>query len=201
MGIATTQSGASYQTWAFNKTDGIVTIDGTTVPTPDSYSLSVDTATVLAIISTTDNVTYLVDSVNDTITINGSPFSGDVQALKIQLLTNVFSTAEISGVYEAIMSQTGTDAPTPIVLKNTLGFDLNWSRVDAGDYITSETLPYGKTAVFVSPNGLVATCTMLVAGVDNHTVSGPVEVYGYGGDLSTLTDTGDFYIRIIVRNI
>lgn len=37
-------------------------------------------------------------------------------------------------VYTALLTQTGTDAPTAIVLENTLGGDLTWSRSSDGIY-------------------------------------------------------------------
>jgi hypothetical protein len=38
-------------------------------------------------------------------------------------------------VYTALLTQTGTSTPTAIVLENTLGGDIVWSRNDAGDYL------------------------------------------------------------------
>ena len=36
--------------------------------------------------------------------------------------------------YKALISQTGTDAPTAIVLENTLGGDIVWTRTGVGTY-------------------------------------------------------------------
>ena len=42
-------------------------------------------------------------------------------------------------VYTALLSQTGTDAPVATVLENTLGYDIVWSRLNAGGYLATAT--------------------------------------------------------------
>jgi hypothetical protein len=67
--------------------------------------------------------------------------SDTVQALKqtIQKLSEINDQlSEGSGtrpykVYSALLSQSGTDAPTATVLENTIG-DIVWSRTGVGDY-------------------------------------------------------------------
>ena len=44
-------------------------------------------------------------------------------------------------VYTALLTQTGTSAPTAIVLENTLGFEVTWARESEGEYTL--TLPSG----------------------------------------------------------
>ena len=42
-------------------------------------------------------------------------------------------------VYTALLTQTGKNAPVVTVLENTLGYDIVWSRLDAGGYIATAT--------------------------------------------------------------
>ena len=42
-------------------------------------------------------------------------------------------------VYTALLTQSGTDAPVATVLENTLGYDIVWSRLNAGGYIARAT--------------------------------------------------------------
>jgi len=53
-------------------------------------------------------------------------------------------------VYTAILTQSGTSAPTATVLENTLGGTVVWSYNDAGQYIATLTGAFttNKTAVF-----------------------------------------------------
>lgn len=44
-------------------------------------------------------------------------------------------------VYKALLSQSGTDAPTAIVLENTLGVTITWSRLSVGKYRGTFTNP------------------------------------------------------------
>lgn len=53
-------------------------------------------------------------------------------------------------VYTALLTQTGTDNPTAVVLENTLGFEVNWVRDPAGG-VYNLTLPTGTdiTKIFI----------------------------------------------------
>ena len=42
-------------------------------------------------------------------------------------------------VYTALLTQTGTDAPVATVLENTLGYNIVWSRLNAGGYLATAT--------------------------------------------------------------
>lgn len=48
--------------------------------------------------------------------------------------TEVESVARPYKVYTALLSQTGTNAPTALVLENTLGVTLTWARNGVGKY-------------------------------------------------------------------
>jgi len=58
-------------------------------------------------------------------------------------------------VYTALMSQTGTSAPTAKVLENTLGGTVVWTRNSAGRYTAtlSGAFTADKTAFFTAPRG------------------------------------------------
>lgn len=53
--------------------------------------------------------------------------------------------------YVALLSQTGTDAPVPTVLENTLGGTVVWTRDDVGVYIgtLAGVFTENKTAIFL----------------------------------------------------
>jgi len=52
-----------------------------------------------------------------------------------EIIRNINSIPKPSyKVYTALLNQKGTDAPTAIVLENTLGGDLTWSRSSDGIY-------------------------------------------------------------------
>lgn len=42
-------------------------------------------------------------------------------------------------VYTALLNQSGTNAPVATVLENTLGYDIVWSRLNAGGYLATAT--------------------------------------------------------------
>lgn len=75
--------------------------------------------------------------------------------------TSIATTAFVQGalttsrpyrVYTAILKQISTNAPTPTVLENTLGFTPSWSYVSTGYYKLNETggFPNGRTICFIS---------------------------------------------------
>lgn len=55
-------------------------------------------------------------------------------------------------VYTALLTQSGEDAPTAIVLQNTLGGNIVWSRIDEGIYIgtLSNSFIENKTGVIIN---------------------------------------------------
>lgn len=64
--------------------------------------------------------------------------------------TNAENMASNYKVYTALLTQTGTNAPTATVLENTLGGTVVWTREDVGSYVgtlndaftAAKTLPY-----------------------------------------------------------
>lgn len=76
-------------------------------------------------------------------------------------------------VYTALISQSGTSAPTEIVLENTLGATATWSRSAAGTYqasFSSAVLTANKTAVFVTKQ-ITGFTDVVVSANSNNTAS------------------------------
>jgi hypothetical protein len=55
-------------------------------------------------------------------------------------------------IYKALITQSGADAPTAIVLENTLGGEVVWTRADEGVYIgdLAGAFPINKTLYFIN---------------------------------------------------
>lgn len=60
--------------------------------------------------------------------IEGEQSGGSVQMTAANVARSIYKR------YVALLSQTGTDAPTATVLENTLGGTVVWTRNDVGDY-------------------------------------------------------------------
>lgn len=54
-------------------------------------------------------------------------------------------------VYTALLSQSGTDAPTAEVIQNTIGGDVIWTRLSAGNYLATSTGHFTANRCFL-PN-------------------------------------------------
>lgn len=56
--------------------------------------------------------------------------------------------------YTALLTQIGTDPPTFEILENTLGFNIQWTMVQPGEYygIIPDGFVENKTACFGTPN-------------------------------------------------
>ena len=50
-------------------------------------------------------------------------------------------------VYTALLSQSGTDAPVAIVLENTLGGEIVWSRDTIGQYEASSSITFTQNTI------------------------------------------------------
>lgn len=66
-----------------------------------------------------------------------------------EMLENIIDSALRAKIYRALITQTGTSAPTVTVLENTLGGAINWTRSNAGNYYGELTggFPAGKTFI------------------------------------------------------
>jgi hypothetical protein len=75
---------------------------------------------------------YIVNNLSDQV------IEGGISALTISADTIVISGSPIPQpsykVYTALLTQTGTSAPTTIVLENTLGYDITWGYSNIGVY-------------------------------------------------------------------
>lgn len=73
-------------------------------------------------------------------------------------------------VYTALLTQEGIDAPTAIVLQNTLG-NIQFTRVDIGTYnlVLNEAFTLGKTFVIITPTLNVVDLSLInvESGTDN----------------------------------
>lgn len=64
------------------------------------------------------------------------------------------STVRPYKVYTALLTQSGTSAPTATVLENTLGVTLTWSYSGVGEYLATSTGFFAdpnKIAIFIQP--------------------------------------------------
>jgi hypothetical protein len=73
-------------------------------------------------------------------------------------LDEFFKSQASYKVYTALVSQTGTTAPTVVVLENTLGVDITWTYTSTGNY--AGTIPSGTftaDAYLTTPSTAVQT--------------------------------------------
>jgi hypothetical protein len=93
----------------------------------------------------------------ESLNINGSAGNpSDVLISQGTGLPPIWSNTRPYKVYTALLTQTGTDAPTAIVLENTLGFVPNWQYINIGTYTINNALfTNNKTTVnvFLNVNG------------------------------------------------
>lgn len=68
------------------------------------------------------------------------------------LLATLFSSSQTYKVYSALLTQSGINNPTAIVLENTLGFTPTWYWSNDGYYSTNEAFDDTKTTVSISNN-------------------------------------------------
>jgi hypothetical protein len=106
-------------------------------------------------------------------------------------------------VYTAIITQSGTAAPVPTVLKNTLGATINWSRASAGRFDGDATgiFTNNKTIIFINNND-----NSFAADTSNYTIKAfrlninRVNIYKSYSELpSTQTYSDDININIEIR--
>ena len=97
---------------------------------------------------------YISLSLSDGLKINGDVgTAGQVITSQGDGLPPIWSNTRPYKVYTALLTQTGTDAPTAIVLENTLGFVPNWQYLDIGTYTINNALfTNNKTTVNVFLN-------------------------------------------------
>ena len=94
-------------------------------------------------------------------------------------------------VYSCLMSQSGTSTPTQIILENTIGLTLTWSRLSSGSYraYSDTSLDLTKTFIYSSKN---MTTMENVIGVRSSTslqINFGIEALGGSGADSELNQT------------
>ncbi|MCA9747523.1 MAG: hypothetical protein KC414_00280, partial [Romboutsia sp.] len=106
-------------------------------------------------------------------------------------------------VYRALVTQSGTSAPTAVVLENTLGGTPVWSYITPGTYrlTLSGAFTLNKTAINIGNNNFFSTIFNAPYQVlIDHSVVDYIEVYPT--DIGTLTQANDLlintYIEILV---
>lgn len=82
--------------------------------------------------------------------INSSGTLENITVANLATLMNVATSSYTK--YVALLTQSGTSAPTATVLENTTGLTINWTRASAGTYSgtrTSGSFSTTKTAIFI----------------------------------------------------
>lgn len=147
-------------TYAFSRENDVITVNSYVDEYRRQYSIENDTYNgKLLIYENTGGLHVEITVASDTVTINGTPFSGTSTELREQLMADIFFYTSVGQspaaylVYSAIISQSGSDAPVATVLENTLGGTPVWTRWSAGEYYMTLTdgLTNDKTWVMLAP--------------------------------------------------
>jgi hypothetical protein len=160
--IFASSGGSAPKTWTFLLSDGHVTINGIE-PSGRTVRIMTDVFSNKVIIQI-DGSSYEISLPYDSVTINGTPFSGTIGELQTALTDDIFSGWVLDSgpapynKYVAILTQTGTSVPTVTELENTIGV-LVLSRATAGQYNLTKTgaFPAGRTFIHT-------TCSVTGAG-------------------------------------
>jgi hypothetical protein len=124
----------------------------------ESFGLSVGTPEGSALTAQVDVYGYLTD-------INGVPqpnVGGGASTVTLNQVSDVTATASevnaLHGVkrYVVLLSQSGEDDPTAIVLENSLGGTVVWTRSSAGSYVgtLNGVFTVNKTWIIAATHGL-----------------------------------------------
>jgi hypothetical protein len=105
--------------------------------------------------------------------------------------------AAVAQTYVALLTQSGTAAPSAVVLADNIG-DITWSRIAAGEYLGTPTTPFNslntfviignvehdyQAAAYVNSDGDIVVTTCRNSGhshQDNKLLNSPIEVRIYG---------------------
>lgn len=140
-----------------------------------------DSAGVLTTFGTVLGDFYIGTPLIKHLTINRSTgnatFTGTVTASPATVSTELVTKGQLDAnsrpykVYTALLSQSGTSAPTATVLENTLGGSIVWTRNNIGQYVGTLTGAFTdqKTIIFVNRSNPAATAfdTNMAANVIN----------------------------------
>lgn len=93
--------------------------------------------------------------------------------------------------YKALLTQTGSNAPSATVLQNEFSAPIVWTRVSAGYYVGTLTGAFVNNKTFIKPlsfangtNPTPAAALFLISNIDANTV----EVYTYSDNGVTIAD-------------
>lgn len=101
-------------------------------------------------------------------------------------------------VYTAIVTQSGTNAPVPTILENTLGATPTWTRAGAGNYkITlTDAFTIGKSFVLTSTDYLTGNIEHMTGGFSSNDF---YEMYTYNLT-NVASDGGYWFFELRVYN-
>jgi hypothetical protein len=75
----------------------------------------------------------------------------EAKRMLLSELANLLTDGAVVKIYEAIISQTGTNAPVATILKNTLGGTPIWSRDGVGNYYLTLNGAFPQTKTLLPP--------------------------------------------------
>ena len=143
-----------------NKTSNVVKLEMLSTEFSSTIKLIKENE-IPVIVFTDTNESFLINNINDI--INNAKVNTEVlfEITENDLISlgSGGSSAPVDSrpykVYTALLNQSGTDAPVATVLENTLGVDIEWSRLSEGYYKATPSEPIfeeNKTFHFVNSN-------------------------------------------------
>ena len=103
-------------------------------------------------------------------------------------------------VYSALLSQSGTNAPTATVLENTLGQTITWSYNGTGNWVTNDIVGATQDNLWIN---ISKKSNNNYLDVEEHNTGGASSVYLYQFDIISNTPINNLekgYIEIRVYN-
>ena len=111
---------------------------------------------------------------------------------QMEKLSGVVANSSKYKVYVALLTQVGENAPTAVVIENTLGFDVTWNWANDGYYSTNELFDQTKTYTSITNNSFNTNLKTLGIGVLGP--NDPVTVYS--GDNNDILVNTPIEIRV-----
>lgn len=103
-------------------------------------------------------------------------------------------------VYTALLSQSGTDAPTAVVLENTLGAVPVWSRTEAGTYRVTLTNGFTITKTTVDAFLYRSSALNFIDTITVEKISNSVVEFLTFASFGSARDGSSFQVEIRVYN-
>ena len=95
--------------------------------------------------------------------LNSAFTTNTAQQLVIEALEN---GGQPYKVYRALLTQTGSEDPTAVILENTLGESVIWKRSTTGGYTAEKTSGFDTTKTFYNTNGFATINVQLFSFVN-----------------------------------